>query len=236
VHWYPEARGKDIRICESQGRAEESAEARVQAPRSLWDEKYTETSWICSSGNCPIALIPKLKGMVDKYNPGTKIAFTEYEYGGGYHPSAGVAQADVLGIFGKYGVYMANYWMAEWGAYTLAAFRLYRNYDGNGGVYGDTKVSAKTSDLEIMTTYAATDSKEPGVLHIILLNKDLTNTQTARVTIASKTAYKTGVVWGFDKASEAKITQRAELSSVKGNAFSVDLPPLSAYHAVLKAK
>ncbi len=236
VHWYPEAQGNGIRVAFSQGKAAESAEARVQAPRSLWDEKYTEASWICSSGNCPIALIPKLKAMIGKYNPGTKIAFTEYEYGGGYHPSAGVAEADVLGIFGKYGIYMANYWMAEWGAYTLAAFRLYRNYDGEGSVYGDTNVRAKTSNHEIMTTYAATDTKAPGVLHVILINKDLANTQTARVKVTSKTAYKTGIVWGFDRASEGKITQRAELASVKGNSFSVDLPPLSAYHAVLSSK
>ena len=33
---------------------------------------------------------------------------------------------------------------------------------------------------------------------------------------------------------KARLTQRAELSSIKSNTFSVDLPPLSAYHAVLK--
>jgi hypothetical protein len=236
VHWYPEARGNDIRICESNGKAEESAEARVQAPRSLWDDKYMETSWICSSGNCPIMLIPKLNGMIKKYNPGTKLAFTEYNYGGGYHPSGGVALADVLGIYGKYGVYFATYWMSEWGAYTLGAFRLYRNYDGKGGVYGDINVKAGTSDIDKMTVYASLDSGDKSLMHVILINKDLANTQTARISIASKQVYKSGEAWGFDRGSEGKVTLRDGITGIKGNKFSVDLPPLSAYHIVLNAK
>ncbi|MCX8094032.1 MAG: beta-mannanase [Candidatus Goldbacteria bacterium] len=232
IHWYPEAQGNGKRIVFSQGAAEETAEARVQAPRSLWDREYIESSWICSSGHCPIYLIPRLKEMIDKYYPGTKLAITEYEYGAGFHPSGGVALADVLGIFGKYGVYMANYWMCEWGTYSLSAFRLYRNYDGKGGVYGDINVSAKSSDIEKMTTYAALDSNNKNNLHIILINKDLTNTQTARVNILSKSVFKNIKIYGFDKSSDGKITER-ESPVIKSNKFSIDMPPLSAYHVLL---
>src|ERR1035437_5701455 len=235
VHWDPEAsaNGKRIVFTQAAGAADETAEARVQAPRSLWDPDYTETSWICSSGNCPIRLIPHLKEMINKYNPGTKLAFTEYEYGAGYHPSGGIAEADVLGIFGKYGVYMANYWMVELGAYTLAGFRLYRNYDGNNGMYGDTNVKAVTSDVEKLTTYASIEGTDETKLHVILINKDLSNTTTARVVIKSTRVYKTGKVYGFDKSSEARITLRQELDGIKNNVFTVDLPPLSAYHVAL---
>ena len=45
VHWYPEARGGNIRVSEDDARPEVAA-ARVQAPRSLWDPNYTEKSWI----------------------------------------------------------------------------------------------------------------------------------------------------------------------------------------------
>jgi len=234
VHWYPEAQGNGKRIVFTQGNAEETSEARVQAPRSLWDREYTETSWICSSGHCPIYLIPRLKEMIDKYYPGTKLAITEYEYGAGFHPSGGVALADVLGIFGKYGVYMANYWMCEWGAYSLAAFRLYRNYDGNGGVYGDINVSAKSSDVEKMTVYASLESNNKNNLHIILINKDLTNTQTARVSVISPNKYKTIKIFGFDKTTEGKITLK-DAPAIKSNKFSVDMPPLSAYHVIFKS-
>lgn len=235
VHWYPEAavNGKRIVFTQAAGAAEETAGARVQAPRSLWDPDYTESSWICSSGNCPIRLIPRLKEMINKQYPGTKLSFTEYEYGAGYHPSGGIAQADVLGIFGKYGVYMADYWMVELGAYTLAGFRLYRNYDGENGKYGDTNVEADTSDVEKLTTYASIEGKNETKLHVILINKELTNTTTARVTIISKQMYKTGKTYGFDKSSDAKITLRQDLNDIKNNTFSIEMPPLSAYHVVL---
>lgn len=231
IHWYPEAQGNGKRIVFTQSSADETAYARVQAPRSLWDKEYTESSWICSSGHCPIYLIPRLKEMINKYYPGTKLAITEYEFGAGFHPSGGVALADVIGIFGKYGVYMANYWMCEWGSYSLAAFRLYRNYDGAGGVYGDINVSAKSSDIEKMTTYASLESSNKNNLHIILINKDLTNTQTARVNILSPENYKNIRVFGFDKSTEGKITLRSE-QKIKLNKFLIDVPPLSAYHII----
>jgi mannan endo-1,4-beta-mannosidase len=234
IHWYPEAKGNNMRVVFVQGKAEETAAARVQAPRSLWDPSYTEDSWLCGSGNCPLELLPKIKRMIDKHYPGTKLAVTEYDYGGGYHPSGGVATADALGIFGKYGVYTANLWMTEFGAYTLAAFRLYRNYDGKGGVYGDTNVKAATSDVEKMTVYASLDSADKNALHLILINKELGNTETARISLLSKQQYKKAEVWGFDSGSGGKVTEREPVKAVKGNKFSLQMPPLSAYHVVLR--
>jgi mannan endo-1,4-beta-mannosidase len=235
VHYYPEATGAGRRIVFSQGAADATAEARVEAPRSLWDPDYSESSWICSSGNCPLMLIPKLKEMINKYYPGTKLAFTEYEFGAGYHPSGGIAEADVLGIFGKYGVYMADYWMVEWGAYSLAAFRLYRNYDGAGSQFGVTSVYALSADNEKISGYASVDGKDDGELHIILLNKDCGNTETARVVIKSKKEYTSAGVYGFDKAGGPQITKRGT-TAVKKNILSVEMPPLAGYHIVLRMK
>ncbi len=45
LHWYPEARGNNMRITENDI-TPASIEARVQAPRSLWDPTYVEESWI----------------------------------------------------------------------------------------------------------------------------------------------------------------------------------------------
>ena len=63
---------------------------------------------------------------------------TEYNYGAGDHISGGLAQADALGVFGREGLYLANYWGDGPGngnlpTYIKAAFQLYRNYDGKGG-------------------------------------------------------------------------------------------------------
>ncbi len=232
IHWYPEARGNGKRIVFNQGSVSETAYARVQAPRSLWDNDYVEDSWICEINDCPIALIPRIKNMINKYYPGTKLAITEYEYGAGYHISGGIAFSDVLGIFGKYGVYMANYWMIEWGAYSLAAFRLYRNYDGNGGCFGDLSVKATTSDIEKSSVYASLQSKEKGELHIILINKDFDNPQKADIKIKSKINFKKVKIYGFDEKTQGKIILKQE-AEVKNNFVSFELPPLSAWHLVL---
>ncbi|MFO0660143.1 MAG: glycoside hydrolase family 44 protein [Polyangiaceae bacterium] len=54
VHWYPEAQGDGHRIVD-EGVSEGEIQARLQAPRSLWDNTYTGTSWITQySTNRPI--------------------------------------------------------------------------------------------------------------------------------------------------------------------------------------
>ncbi len=49
LHWYPEAQGGGVRIT-GQDSTPAVAAARVQAPRSLWDPGYVETSWISQDG------------------------------------------------------------------------------------------------------------------------------------------------------------------------------------------
>jgi len=115
IHWYPEAQGTNAsggktRITED-NTDPGVATARMQAPRSLWDPSYTEDSWIGQwFASTAFPLIPKLKSSIEKYNPGTKLAITEFDYGARNHISGGIATADVLGIYGKYGVYFSTYW------------------------------------------------------------------------------------------------------------------------------
>ncbi|MBN2093460.1 glycoside hydrolase family 44 protein, partial [candidate division KSB1 bacterium] len=136
VHWYPEAKG-DNRITEKNATTERDNKARVQAPRTLWDPTYTENSWIGQWGKSHLPLIPKLKASIDKFYPGTKMAFNEIVYGGPKHISGTIAMADVLGIFAKYGVYMASLWplTAECENYT-AAYKIYRNYNDRYSTFG----------------------------------------------------------------------------------------------------
>jgi hypothetical protein len=150
VHWYPEARGTK-RITDKDN-SPKTVAARLQAPRSLWDPTYMEKSWITGETGKPIRLIPwLLEKIADRY-PGTKLSITEYDYGGNDHVSGGLAQADVLGVFGREGLYLGNYWGNGPGngllpPYIKAAFRLYRNYDGKKGQFGDTAVSATPADV-----------------------------------------------------------------------------------------
>lgn len=172
VHWYPEAQGGGVRIIERNNSAAVVA-ARLQAPRSLWDATYTETSWITQwSTYGPINLIARLEGKIDAHYPGTKLAITEYNYGGGDHISGGIAQADVLGIFGREGVFAATQWrLYDQEPFVAGAFAMYRNYDGNNSTFGDISVQATTSDVASSSIYASLDSKNPNVLVLVAINK-----------------------------------------------------------------
>jgi hypothetical protein len=173
VHWYPEAQGGKVRVT-AQNSTPAVVAARLQAPRSLWDPTYRESSWITRDAlRAPIKLLPRLWDKIARNYPGTKLAVTEYNYGGGNHISGGIAQADVLGIFGREGVFAACHWpLAGKEPYIAAAFRMYRDFDGKGGTFGDTAVLASTDDVAASSVYASADSaKNPKFLTVVALNK-----------------------------------------------------------------
>src|SRR6185436_7835768 len=99
---------------------------------SLWDPSYVETSCISQdAGVGAIRLLPRLREKIAAHAPGTRLAMTEYNYGGGAHISGGLAQADALGIFGREGVFAAAFWStASSEPFVDAAFAVYCNFDG----------------------------------------------------------------------------------------------------------
>lgn len=171
VHWYPEAQGGGVRITGTETSPEVVA-ARLQAPRSLWDPSYTEQSWIADYLGGPVDLLPLLKAKINANYPGTKLAITEYNYGGGQHISGGIAQADVLGVFGRDGVFAANQWRLKANeAFIGAAFQMYRNFDGAGGTFGNLSVKGTTDDVAASSIYASVDSTQRNVMTLIAINK-----------------------------------------------------------------
>ncbi len=172
IHWYPEASGGGKRIGTPDS-GPELIEARVQAPRSLWDPTYTEKSWITkSSTHGPINLLPRMQKKIDANYPGTLLSMTEYNYGGGGHISGAIAEADVLGIFGQQNLFAAAEWpMAKDESFIAAGFKMYRNYDGANATFGDTSVSATTSDAAATSIYASLDSTNKKRLILVAINK-----------------------------------------------------------------
>jgi hypothetical protein len=125
-----------------------------------------DESWI----NEPVRLIPRMRGWVDQYYPGTKLAITEYNFGGFEHINGALAQADVLGIFGREGLDFATLWTSPDFTQPVAfAYRMYRNYDGAGGAFGETRVRAQSDDQAQLATYAAL--RADGALTIMVINK-----------------------------------------------------------------
>lgn len=239
LHWYPEAKGGGKRIIYSGNDSDYSNidcnKARMQAPRTLWDPTYTENSYLGQYNKSYLPLLTKVQQSIDKYNPGTKLAFTEYNYGGENHISGGIAQADVFGIFAKYGVYLSTFWQFEVktdSKYIQSALNLYTNYDGNGSKYGDTNVKCETSDNQNSSAYSSIVKGDDGKLHIVLLNKNYDSSQTFNFNIKSSNNYISGNVFGFDQNS-SEITKRDAINNIVGNKFTYTVPPLTALHIVL---
>lgn len=242
IHWYPEARGGGVRIC-FEGEESTNAQvyiARMQAPRTLWDPNYKtsikgqitagEDSWINQWFPEFLPLIPRIKSDIDKYYPGTKLAITEYDYGGRNHISGGIAQVDVLGIFGKYGVYLATRW-GESGKYITSAYNIYLNYDGKGSKYGDICVQADTDDVENMPVYASVHKDNKNKLHIILINRSLDKEGLAKIKIKGSYNYSSCVIYGFDYIS-SEIRKFGEINNIQNNYFELEVPPQTVYHLV----
>lgn len=152
---------------------------RLRATRSLWDPSYVDESWVgegdAVTGQAnphAVQLIPRLKGLIDQYYPGTKLALSEWSFGADWGLSGGLAAADALGVFGRYDVDMALISPPpQIGSYTGAAFELYRS-----GVltYGRSNlpVTVKGVDPGLAGVYAARTSS--GSTTLVLVNKSPT--------------------------------------------------------------
>jgi len=207
---------------------------RVQSPRVLWDPTFVEDSWVQQYFSQYLPWIPNIQASIAKYYPGTKLSFTEYNYGGESDISGGIAEADVLGIYGKYGVYLGCLWLLHGSPpplYESAAFNLYLNYDGQGGKFGGTRISETDSDTVTSSAYASVDSANG--IHIVALNKSYKATADVSFQIQGPVAYTTAQVYAFDSTSST-ITQRAS-ATISGNQFTYKLPPLTAAHFVVAA-
>ena len=233
LHWYPEARGGNVRII---GRDVSAASitARVQAPRSLWDPSYVESSWIVSTlNNQPVRLLPRLREKIARLNPGTKLAFTEWNYGAGDHISGAVATADVLGIFGRDSVELATYWKLN-GAepFADAAFEAFRNFDGQGGAFADTSLEATSSQVPMASIYASVDAANPGRTVLVVINKD-TTARTAAITVAHPQRYQSLVPFTLS-GTMAQMMRGQPVMATATNAFRYPMPPLSVSVLVLQ--
>ncbi|MGI9554522.1 MAG: glycoside hydrolase family 44 protein [Vampirovibrionia bacterium] len=203
----------------------ETQKLRLRSTKLLWDKTYIDESWI----NQPIYLIKRLKEWINAYYPGTKIAISEYNWGGFSSVNGAIAQADVLGIFGTEGVDIATHWeypkatMQQSGVY---AFKMYTNFDGNGGAFGLNGVKAVSSNRDLVSVYSSLQKE--GNLTSIFINKSF-DTVIADISHSTNKKFSNeGIAYTFSSANPLSIlSSRISLPSV--NQFKLKLPPLSIY-------
>lgn len=239
LHFYSEARGCNVRVTGT-GTGDCLVAARVQAPRSLWDPGYVETSWITSSiGGEAIALAPRMLAKIAARYPGTLLSISEYSHGGEGHISGAVAQADTLGILGEQGLFAASFWSLSGDpSWASGAWLAYRDYDGAGHSFGDVAVSAATSDLEHVAVHASADSGGDGRVVLVLVHRptlvggalDLRE-RTVAVTVTHPVALGRARLWQLTAASPvqggAARPQRLADQTLTGGTLALTLPALS---------
>jgi len=181
-------------------------QARLNSTRAFWDPTYTDSSTLNGNGypqpnyftdsnytsNCnppqqAPQLIRMMKTWVANDYPGTKLAIDEYNFGGLEAINGALAQADILGIFGREGLDLGAFWPSTDPSEQIPAmmsFAIYRNYDGNKSTFGNealasTSTNSSSADGEgTLSVYGALRTADSTVT-VVVINKtygDLTST------------------------------------------------------------
>jgi hypothetical protein len=231
VHYYTEQKGPcGERSCNHYD-DDGCIQARLDGVRSLYEEGYLENSWITSAGAKFFPLIPKLRAAIDTFYPGTKLGFTEYNFGAGDHISGGVTEALVLGTFINHGVYFANIWPIGDMAYQLSAINMFTDYDGNRSGFGDTLIRTDYEN-EYITVYSSTDTSDPDTVKIIVINKNINESETININISSDNSYDAAEVFAL-YGDSPEIRTEPGVSGITGNAFEYTVKPLSVTEFVV---
>ncbi len=194
-------------------------------------------------------MIPRLQGWVAAAYQGTStpapgLSISEYDLGCENQIEGGVAQADLLGVFGREGLFAATLWPLTTVAngstlvnYPVAAFDLYRNYDGQGSTVGDTAVRTTTSDVDNVSVYGFTHSNASADVDLVVINKSSTAT-TATIALANAPALSTATLYQLVDGTigVTPVTGSSAAVSCSSGTCTVSytMPPVSATTIILR--
>lgn len=222
VHYYPQGGefGNDV--------SSAMQLRRNRSTRSLWDPSYVDETWIADT----VKLVPRLKGWVVTYYPGTKVGITEYNWGAEGHINGATAQADIYGIFGREALDLAARWTTPAASTpTYKVMKMYRNYDGNKSSFGDTSVKAAAPNPDAVASFGAVRSSD-GALTVMMISKYLSGSTPATVSLANFSAAGAAQVWQLTSANA--INRLADLP-VSGSNVALSLPAQSVTLLVIPA-
>jgi uncharacterized protein (TIGR03437 family) len=198
---------------------------RMTSTRALWDPTYLVPGggfWDATGTEVAPHLIPQMQQWVNQNYPGTKLAITEYSWGATNVITGAIAQADILGIFGAYGLDLGTLWgqpaTTDPGAF---AFKIFLNYDGNGSQFGGTGVSATSSDPDTLSIFAA--ERVDSALTVLVLNKT-TGDISDSISLANFKPAGTAQVWQYGQANLAAIVRQTSDVNVSGSSLAATFP------------
>jgi hypothetical protein len=235
-------------------------QARMNSTRAFWDPTYTDpnnnqlyqpvypptyptgttqNSAVCKTPASP-DLIPMLQNWAatdwtsTKFPQRLKTSIDEYNFGGTESINGAVTQADVLGIFGKYGLDMGVFWPTSGYSGQIPgnmAFEIYRNYDGSKSTFGDQELTSSTGDQSKLAIYAASRTSD-SALTVVVINKtygSLTDTLSVANLSSSRTVAH---VYQYSNANLNTIVAQPDLTVTAGtgsnpSTFSATFPAQS---------
>src|SRR6202522_4140395 len=211
-----------------------SPAAQLASTRTLWDPTYNGGTWVEQYDFMgPMQLIPRFRGWISTYYPGTLLSLSEYSIDSGQKSIVdAIAEMDVLGIFGREPLDFANMWSAPGAQDPIAyAFRMFRNYDGNGSQFGDTSISAVSTDPGELSIYAAQRSSDNAVT-ILAINKT-TGALSSAIAIANLNLPSTAQVYTYSQATLTSIVHASDAAITNGS-ISYSFPSYSAVLFVIQ--
>jgi hypothetical protein len=211
-----------------------SPAAQLASTRTLWDPTYNGGTWVEQYDFMgPMQLIPRFKSWISTYYPGTKLSISEYSIDSGQKLIVdAIAEMDVLGIFGREQLDFADMWSPPAPTDPIAySFRMFRNYDGNGGQFGDTAVSAVSSDQGTLSIYAAQRSTDNAVT-VLVINKTTAAIASA-ISFANLSLPSSAQVFTYSAVNLTAIVHAANVS-ITNSGVSYSFPGYSAVMFVIQ--
>jgi hypothetical protein len=225
LHTYfaPDYQGNSVAFTTAGDTGEQ--QARLNSTRVFWDPTYTDPNYeqpnystdanyttSCSPPAQAPQLIPMMQGWVAKDYPGTKTAITEYNWGAQESINGALAQADILGIFGSYGLDLGTLWDPPDPVTQipgLMAFEIYRNYDGNNSTFGDQALASTSAGQGALSVYGALRTSDSTVT-VVVINKTY-GALTGTISLANLTANGTAKVFLYSTANLAGIVAQPDI-------------------------
>lgn len=207
IHFYPQGEG-----VYSDKSDPLTAALRIRSTRALWDWSYVDESWIGE----PIALLPRMKKIIDESYPGLGLSIGEYSFGGEGHMSGALALAEALGRFGEHGVTAAFYWTYP-GRDTPAfwTFRGFRNYDGKGARFLDLSIPA--SEPDGASLFASRDEGSTRVV-AVALNFERETPLVAEIALAGCRDVRRARLFTLSRGRPGLVEERAAAAGAKVSA------------------
>jgi hypothetical protein len=208
--------------------------AQLASTRTLWDSTYNGGTWVEQYDfKGPMELIPRFRGWISANYPGTLLSLSEYSIDSGQKSIVdAIAEMDVLGIFGREPLDFANMWSAPGAQDPIAfAFRMFRNYDGKGSQFGDTSISAASTNQGQLSIYAAQRSTDNAVT-ILVINKTR-GALSSPIALSNLASPATAQVYSYSQASLISIAHPSD-AAISSGSLSYTFPGYSAVMFVVQ--